>query len=272
MQNFSFTPKAMFNSFWINRSLIKVLVKREVLGRYKGSIFGILWPFLNPIFMLIVYTFVFSVVFKARWSGGTDSQTEFALVLFAGLIVFNLFAECLNRSPGLILQNVNYVKRVIFPLEILPIVSLGSSLFHAIISYVIWLVAYILFYGAPHITVLLIPLIILPLLFLTLGLTWIFASLGVYLRDMTQLVGVMTTVLMFLSPIFYPVDSLPEKFQAFVSLNPLASVIQQSRQALFWGGAPDLFEYLTYLLGSFFISLLGFIWFQKSRKGFADVI
>ena len=272
MQNYSYSPITMFYSFWKNRSLIATLVKREIMGRYKGSNFGILWSFLNPVFMLVVYTFVFSVVFKARWSGGSGSNAEFALILFAGLIIFNLFAECLNRSPALILANVNYVKKVVFPLEILPIVSLGSAIFHAIISYVVWLIAYLIFYGIPHPTVLLMPLVTIPLIFFILGITWIFSSLGVYLRDLTQLIGILTTILMFLSPIFYPVSALPENFQFYVNLNPLAPVIEQSRQVLFWGVVPSLLEYAICLIVAFFIAVLGFIWFQKTRKGFADVI
>lgn len=209
MLNFSTSPKEMFSSFWRNRSLIRALVQREVVGRYRGSFMGILWSFFNPVFMLIVYTFVFSVVFKARWSGGSDSKTEFALILFAGLIVFNLFAECFNRSPTLILSNANYVKKVVFPLEILPWITVGSALFHMIISLAVWMLAYLILFGAPHITVLLFPLIILPLLLLIMGLTWALASLGVYLRDVAQFIGILTTVLMFLSPIFYPASALP---------------------------------------------------------------
>jgi lipopolysaccharide transport system permease protein len=154
MQNFSIAPTEMVNSLWRNRNLVRSLVHREVVGRYRGSFMGILWSFFNPIFMLLVYTFVFSVVFKARWNSGSDSKTEFALVLFAGLLVFNLFSECFNRAPSLILSNVNYVKKVVFPLEILPWVTLGSALFHAAISLIVWFCAYIFFIGIPSVTVL----------------------------------------------------------------------------------------------------------------------
>jgi lipopolysaccharide transport system permease protein len=272
MKKFSVKPQEFLGTFIKNRSLIKTLVQREVLGRYKGSLFGIFWSFFTPFFMLAVYTFVFSIVFKARWSGGNNSKSEFALVLFAGLIIFNIFAECINRAPSLILSNVNYVKKVVFPLEILPIVSLCSALFHASISYLVWLLAYAFFYGAPHGTVLLMPFILIPLALFVLGLTWGLASLGVYLRDVSQIVGIFTTVVMFLSPIFYPVNALPERFQIFVKLNPLAPVIEQARQILFWGQYPDLKEYLIGLFIALLIAYLGFFWFQKTRKGFADVI
>ena len=141
MRHFSASPIEMFANLWRNRELIKASAKREVLGRYRGSFLGVLWSFFNPLFMLAVYTFVFSVVFQARWGGGSGSKTEFALVLFAGLLVFNLFAECINRAPGLILSNTNYVKKVVFPLEILPFVALLSALFHTLISLGVWLIA-----------------------------------------------------------------------------------------------------------------------------------
>jgi lipopolysaccharide transport system permease protein len=272
MLNFSTSPKEMVSSFWRNRALIAALVQREVVGRYRGSFMGILWSFFNPVFMLIVYTFVFSVVFKARWSGGSDSKTEFALILFAGLIVFNFFAECFNRSPSLILSNANYVKKVVFPLEILPWITVGSALFHMVISLTVWLLAYLILFGAPHLTVLLFPLIILPLLLMIMGLTWALASLGVYLRDVAQFIGILTTVLMFLSPIFYPASALPEKYQHLLMLNPLTPAIEYARDILFWGKLPDFTVLGIYLAGSALIAWLGFAWFQKTRKGFADVI
>jgi lipopolysaccharide transport system permease protein len=272
MQNFSTSPKEMVASLWRNRSLVRALVQREVLGRYRGSFMGILWSFFNPVFMLVVYTFVFSVVFKARWSGGSDSKTEFALILFAGLIVFNLFAECFNRAPGLILANVNYVKKVVFPLEILPWVALGSAMFHALISLGVWLIAYLILFGVPHITVLLLPLVILPLMLFIMGLTWGLASLGVYLRDVSQFIGILTTVLMFLSPIFYAASALPEKYRHLLLLNPLTPAIEQARDVLFWGKVPDISMLTVYLLVAALIAWLGFAWFQKTRKGFADVL
>ena len=272
MPNFPATPQEIFKSFWKNRSLIISLIKREVLGRYKGSLFGILWSLINPIFMLMVYTFVFSVVFNARWSSNSESKTEFALVLFAGLIVFNLFAECFNRSPGLVLSNPNYVKKIIFPLEILSFVSLGTALFHAAISYAVWILSYMIFFGMPHLTILLLPIVLIPLFIFILGIGWLFSSLGVYIRDTSQLVGMLTTVLLFLSPIFFPISALPEKYQIFVKLNPLVPVIEESRQVLFWGNLPNFQDYFICLLVALLSAVFGFYWFQKTRKGFADVI
>ncbi len=272
MQAFASSPREMIDSAVRNRELILALIKREVIGRYRGSVLGIFWSLFHPVFMLTVYTFVFSVVFKARWSTGSDSKTEFALVLFAGLIVFNIFAECLNRAPTLILSNVNYVKKVLFPLEILPWVTLGASLFHALISVGVWLAAYILFFGIPHGTTLLLPVVILPLVLCVLGLTWALASLGVYLRDISQLIGIVTTVLLFLSPIFYPASALPEKYRTLLLCNPLTPAIEQVRDVLFWGKFPGWALWSGYLLSSALIAWLGFAWFQKTRRGFADVL
>lgn len=272
MRKFSISPAEMVTSFWRNRSLVWTLIQREVVGRYRGSVMGILWSFFNPLLMLVVYTFVFSVVFKARWSGGSDSKTEFSLLLFAGLIIFNLFSECVNKSPTLITSNVNYVKKVIFPLEILPWITLGSAMFHALISFGVWLIAYLIFFGAPHITMLLFPLVILPLLMFIMGITWILASLGVYLRDVAQFIGAVTTVMMFLSPVFYSVDVLPEQYQKFFMANPLTPIIEQTRDVLFFGILPNFLVMSIYLLGSLLIGWIGFICFQKTRKGFSDVL
>lgn len=141
----SISPFTLFSTLKTNWSLIYNLIKREVIGHYRGSVMGLMWSFFNPILMLTVYTFIFSVVFKARWADGTESKTEFALVLFAGLMVYNLFAECLNRAPSPVLGNVNYVRKVVFPLEILPIVNMGSAAFHHLISMFVWLVFYLIF-------------------------------------------------------------------------------------------------------------------------------
>jgi lipopolysaccharide transport system permease protein len=273
MQNFSASPPEMVASLWRKKGLIRNLIHREVVGRYKGSMLGIFWSLANPIFMLAVYTFVFSVVFKARWgAGGSDSKTEFALVLFAGLMVFNLFSECIGRAPGLILANVNYVKKVVFPLEVLPWVSMGSALFQFVVSLGVWLVAYGLLFGVPHWHVLLLPLVVLPLVLFVMGLSWALASLGVYLRDVGQIIGVLITVLMFLTPIFYPASALPAAYQPLLFMNPLTAPIEMARDLMYWGKLPSLSLLAVYGAGALGFALLGFAWFQKTRKGFADVL
>lgn len=272
MQTFSISPLSFFQSMHRNGNLIQSLVVREVLGRYRGSALGILWSFFNPIFMLLVYTFFFSIVFKARWGGSNESKVEFALILFVGLIIFNLFSECVTRAPTIILTNANYVKKVIFPLEVLPIVNLGAACFHMGISFLVWLIFYFSIIGIPPVTILLFPVILLPLLLLILGFSWFLASLGVYLRDVSQVTGLAITALMFLSPIFYSLSSLPIKYQHLLFFNPLTYEIEAMRSALIGGVAPNWILFGIYLLVTSLVAFLGFAWFQKTRKGFADVI
>lgn len=272
MRSYPLSPQEMALSLWRHHTLILTLTNREVAGRYKGSVLGLFWSFFHPLFMLCVYTFVFSVVFNARWGASTGSRTEFALVLFAGLIVFNFFADCISRAPTLVLNNINYVKKVIFPLEILPWVALLSSLFHTVISILVWIGAYAVFYGMPHGTILYIPVVFLPLAFFTVGVTWLLASLGVYLRDVSQFTGLLLTVLMFLSPIFYPATAIPEGYRELLYLNPLLPILEQTRNVLFWGVAPDFLQLGIYGVLSLGVAWLGFAWFQKTRKGFADVL
>ena len=257
-----------------NRQLIVQMTKREVAGRYKGSAFGLAWSFFNPVFMLVVYTFVFSEIFKSRWGGvgGDDSKTQFAVVLFVGMIVLSLFSEVLNRAPGLILSNVNYVKKVVFPIEILPVIAMGAALFHCLISVGVLLAAFTFFNSYLHWTAVFFPLVLLPLVILTLGLAWMLASLGVFLRDVGQTIGIITTVLMFLSPVFYPLTAVPERFRPIIMANPLTFIIEQAREVLIWGHLPNWLGLGAYTLAAAVIAWAGYAWFQKTRKGFADVL
>lgn len=266
------SPIALVRSLYLNRMLIQVLARREVLGRYRGSALGLLWSFFHPLLMLAVYTFVFSVVFAARWPGGGGSKAEFALVLFAGLLVYNFFSECVNRASALVLSNPNYVTKVVFPLEALPVVTLLSAGFHASISLGVWFVFHWIALGAPPVTSLLFPILILPLVCFTLGLSWFLSSLGVYLRDVSQIVAVVTTALMFLSPIFYSIEIVPEDFRAWMLANPLTLVIEQVRGAIMWGRMPDWATWAAHLAVSMVVMVLGFAWFQKTRRGFGDVL
>lgn len=263
----------LFGSLRRNSQLIFKMTQRDVVGRYSGSMLGLAWSFFNPLLMLVIYTFVFSVVFKSRWGiNAGESKTDYAMLLFAGMIVHGLFAECINRAPTLILANVNYVKKVIFPLEILPWVALGSALFHAVISLVVLLLLQLLLSQHMPWTVVLFPLLLLPLLFSAMGFAWFLASLGVYVRDIGQVTGIFTTALLFLSCVFYPLSSLPEKYQYLMKLNPLAYIIEQSRNTLIFGRIPDFAQWAIYLTISVFIAWLGFAWFQRTRRGFSDVV
>jgi lipopolysaccharide transport system permease protein len=234
---------------------------------------GLAWSFFNPIFMLGVYSFVFSVVFKSRWSpDGEESRTQFAVVLFVGLIVHGLFAEVLNRAPGLILANVNFVKKVVFPLEILPVVSLGTALFHSLISLGVLLLAFFTFNGYVHWTAVLVPFVLLPLVILALGLAWALASLGVFLRDVGQIIGIITTAMLFLAPVFYPVSAAPEAIRPWLMANPLSFIIEQARDVLIWGRMPDWTGLGIFFVFAVAVAWLGYAWFQKTRKGFSDVV
>jgi lipopolysaccharide transport system permease protein len=265
-------PLGIASKLWGNRELIKRFVHREVIGRYKGSYLGIFWSFLNPLFMLVVYTFVFSVVFQARWGQGTGSRIEFALVLFCGLTTFNIFAECLNRAPMLIVGNVNYVKKVVFPLEILPVVSLGSALVQGAISLSILVVSLVVFLGTFHWTIVFLPLVLLPLMLLSLGLGWFVSSLGTFLRDIGQIITLAVQVLMFITPIFYSLSDIPQKYRWIFYLSPVNYVVEDMRKIFIWGQMP-VWQFVvigTVLSGA--VAVLGHAWFQKTRGGFADVL
>lgn len=263
----------MIGSFIRNRQLILQMTRREVIGRYRGSIMGIAWTLFNPLIMLTVYTFVFSVVFKSRWGSGAEANKgNFAILLFTGMIIHGMFSECVNRAPSLIVSNVNYVKKVLFPLESLPWISLGAALFHSAISLLVLLVAQFVLTGAIHWTGVFIPVVIVPLLLFTMGVAWFLASLGVYVRDVAQMVGIFTSVLLFLSPVFYPISALPEKYRFFMMLNPLTYIIEEARQVLIYGEAPDWSKWLISTAIGVVAAVAGFWWFQKTRKGFADVL
>jgi lipopolysaccharide transport system permease protein len=268
----SASPRAMLISVIHHRGLLWDLVKRDFIGRYKGSMLGVFWSLFNPLFMLAIYTLVFSVAFKARWGVGEESKVAFAIVLFSGMIVHSLFAECLNRSPSLITSNPNYVKKVIFPLEILPWMALLSSLLHFLVSFVVLLFFCVLAGATVHIGTLLIPIILAPLILMMLGLSWIFASLGVYLRDLSQIMGMVTTVAMFMAPVFYPIDTLPETYRALLVWNPITLPIIQLRDAMLWGKPLMWDQWMFSMVIGGLVCFIGYWWFQKSRRGFADVL
>jgi len=269
----SATPIAMFASLWRNRRLILELTRREIASRYRGSLMGLAWSFVTPMILLAVYTFVFSVVFKARWGEGVGAtNADFAIILFAGMIIFGLFSEMFNRAPSLIISNINYVKKVVFPLEILPWVTMGSALFYSVTSLIVLLAVQLLVKGSIPWTVIYFPLVLLPLIFASIGVAWFLASLGVYIRDIGQMTSVLTTILMFVSAVFYPISSLPTEYQYWLRLNPLAMIITEGRKVLVFGEVPDWVALIIELSLGFFIAVSGFWWFQKTRKGFADVL
>lgn len=266
------SPIGIFTCLRTHRGLVWELVKRDFVGRYKGSIMGVAWSLFHPLLLLVTYTFVFSVAFKARWGVGEESKVAFALILFAGMMVHGLFAECLNGAPYLIISHPNYVKKVIFPLEILPWVILCSAVLHFSVNLALLLVFCVFSGIALHVTLIFIPVIMLPILLIALGLTWLFASLGVYLRDIGQGMSIVITMLLFLSPVLYPVSILPASYQKLILLNPLTLPIEQIRDVMLFGHPINWSGWADSFVIGCVIAYLGFWWFQKSRRGFADVI
>ena len=268
----SINPGGMVNSLLSNHRLIWKMICREIASKYKTSIAGVMWSFLNPLIMLGIYTFVFNIIFKARWNTGPDSTTNFALMIFIGMIIHGVLAETIAGSPNLIVRNTNYVKKVIFPIEILPLVSIGVTLFHALISFFIWSILFIITVGQFRITALFIPVLIIPLLCFSLSISWLLAAIGVYFRDVDQMTNVVNALLLFTSPVVYPLTHIPTNIQIYFYANPLTFIIEQTRSILIYGIPPNWYSLGVILFSSILAAWLGFAFFQKTRHGFADVL
>lgn len=261
-----------FSSPLRHPSLLWQLTVRAIVGRYRGASLGLLWSVATPFLMLVVYAIAFGSVLQGRWQQPGGGNADFTLVLFVGLIVHGLFAECLVQAPHLVLGNPNLVKRVVFPLEILPWPMLFAALFNVAMNVLVLLALYAFRYGAPPWTVVLLPLVIAPLAILVLGVGWLLASLGVYFRDVNQITGVVATAMLFLSTAIVPVDAVPKMYQSLFYLNPLSYIIDQARMVALWGGLPDWRGLGLYAIGSLVFAWLALAWFQATRKGFADVL
>lgn len=253
--------------------LIKQLVSRDVAGRYKGSVLGGVWAVASPLIMLAVYTFVFSMVFQARWGVGDDgNKTSFALNLFVGILLHGLLAETLSRTPTILMAQASFVKKIVFPLWLLPMAVVLSALVYALIGFAVLFVAFIIFQGMLPLEILALPLVLLPVLLYALGAGWFFAALGVYIRDVAQVMPLFVTILIFMAPIFYPISAIPEQYQGWLMINPLTYAVEMGRGLLFMAQLPALNAYLTYLSVSVLCAGLGLLFFMKVRKGFADVL
>lgn len=259
-------------SLWRHRQLLDMMVRRDIASRYRGSLMGVAWSLVTPVLMLAVYTFVFSVVFNARWGTQAGSRTDFAIFLFVGLLTHGFFAECLTRAPGLIVGHSNLVKRVVFPLEILPLSLTFSALFNCVVNIVVLLAAMLLFGMPYHWSMLLFPLMLLPLVFFAIGVSYLLSSLGVFLRDIAQLTGMISMLLLFMAPVFYPLEALPKNFQHWLTLNPLTVVIESSRAVLVQGKMPAWSNWAVTLLISVSVAAYGEWWFRRTRSGFSDVL
>ncbi len=253
--------------------------RRAVAQRYRGSLLGVAWAFLTPLFMLVVYTFIFTKVFAVRWgqevtdgSVGGLGVFEFAVVLFAGLSLYSFLSEVTLGASTAITDNVNYVKKVVFPLRVLPIVTLISALFQLLISLLILVVFQLIVTKGLPWTALLAPLTIAPLVLLLAGLAWWFAALGTYLRDINQVLAPLVTALLFLGPILYPIESFAPEVRPWLVLSPLTVPIEAFRDVLIWGELPNWTHLGVYTLVAIVITVLGWIVFSRTRAGFADVL
>jgi lipopolysaccharide transport system permease protein len=266
-------PWRILFHFWNYRDLIRQFTWREVVGRYKGSILGLGWSFIRPLMMLLVYTFVFSVVFKAAWGIGTQGgKGFFALTAFTGIITYNVFAEVAGAAPTLMMNNVSYVKKVVFPLEILIVVKLLGSLIHGFFSLLILMLGELFILHTIKWTFVYLPIVWFPMILLALGVGFLLASLGVFLRDINHTVEIILMTLFFLSPIFYPISALPVLMQKYCLLNPIAVFVENSRRVLVFGEPPMWGWTIAVTCFAGLVCLVGFYWFMKSKKAFADVI
>lgn len=265
-------PSSPYKALTRHFALILQMARRDVIGRYRGSFIGLLWSFFNPLLMLGVYTFVFGLIFKSRWSDQVSGHFEFAVVLFAGLNINSMFAECANRAPTLIVENTNFVKKVVFPLETLSWSTLGSALFHLLVSTLVLLVFSLVVRGTVPWTVVYFPIVVAVFIPFMAGLIWLLSSLGVFLRDLKQAMGIVTTMMMFLAPIFYPQSLIPPPYRNLLYLNPLTVIVNASRDVLVWGHAPNWEVLGVYAIAACLFAWGSFYWFERTRKGFADVL
>lgn len=266
-------PFRMLSNLYAHRNLIRQFAWRDVVSRYKGSYFGIVWSLVTPLMLLAVFSFVFSVIFKSKWGVSPDEgKFQFAMTMFCGMTVFNIFGECVSRAPTLVLQYPNYVKKVVFPLEILPVAALGSSLINAGLSLAILIPAVLLFSHAWPTTIYLFPLVLIPICGLALGFGWFLASMGVFIRDIAQPVGVIVQMLFFISGIFFSPSAIPEEIRSFVQLNPLVGILEDARRTLMWGQYPDWQSLILVSIFSLVIMQLGYLWFMRTKRAFADVL
>lgn len=255
-----------------DRELIYALAQREITAKYKGSYLGLIWAVLQPVMMLAVYTLVFTTVFHARWGGTQASKSDFAIALFAGLMVFNLFSECIGKAPGSVTQNPNYVTKVVFPLEILCIVNLLAALVQYGISFVVWLIFYIICGYKPNLLIIMLPIVMCPLLMLILGISWGVAAVGVYIKDLGQVITFGLSVLLFVTPVLYPVDSLNGLYRYIVGINPLTKCVEFIRNLTMFGRLPDMGDFVLLLVTTYMVMVVGYALFERLKEGFADVI
>jgi lipopolysaccharide transport system permease protein len=254
------------------RDLIGRLVRRDFSAKYRGSMLGVVWAVVTPLLMVTVFVFVFGVVFQARWGSESMPRASFTVTFLLGMMVHGIFAEALARAPSAVLGNPAYVKKVVFPLEILPVVIVLNALVSAAIGLTIVLIIHLLLSGTVEPTLVLLPLVLAPYVLTVLGFVYFVGSIGVYFRDISHIIGLVTLASMFMAPIFYPIAAVPEAFRTLLYLNPLTFPVEQARAVALYGQAPDWLGLGIYTAVGVAFAWLGFAWFQKTRRGFADVV
>ncbi|MFP1786002.1 ABC transporter permease [Lonsdalea quercina] len=264
--------KELFLDVKGNRNLLFHLTRRDIIGKFKGSYAGFIWTFLNPLLLLVVYTFVFSVIMKAKWGLQNEGNLDFAIVLFAGLIIFNVYAEATNRAANIIQDNKNYVKKVVFPLNILPVIIVSSSFFNGVISYIILIITLAIFKDTLNYNCIIVPVLFVPIYIMTLGMTYFISAISVFVKDVGQVIAIFNMAFMFLSPIFFPMERMPQQLQYVASFNPIAYVVTQVRDSLIFGRGFNWDGYALAMICSSVIFILGFWVFTSLKKDFADVL
>jgi lipopolysaccharide transport system permease protein len=254
-----------------HRGLIRSMVRRDLTSRYKGSMMGVAWAVITPAVMIIIFTIIFSGIFNARF-GNQGGHLSFAIYLFCGLMPWIAFSEGVQRATSSINENVNLVKRVVFPVEALPVNVALAALVQQMIGVVVLLLAELLFEREFHATVLLLPALLVPQLMATVGLGWLMASLGVFIRDLPQLNQLLLMAWMYLTPIFYPENQIPSQYRWLVRLNPMAPLVRSYRRILLEGRLPD-WAGLSYTLAFAVVCFVfGYWWFVRTKKAFAEVL
>jgi lipopolysaccharide transport system permease protein len=272
-------PIAMLRGLLAQRELIWQLAKRDIEGRYRAARLGLLWAVLTPLCLLGIYTFVFAVVFRFRWTDNpNETRGQFALTMFCGMLLYGLFAEVANRAPQMVIANPNYVKKVIFPLEVFVVSGLLSALINMLIGYSVWLVGWLLIENRmPPWTLIWMPVVLLPVCLTTAGVSWFLASIGVFIRDVGHAVVLATQILFFATPIFYSIERVPQPYRRVLEINPLTHAVEDIRRIMMWDGSgpaphPQWSWWLGTMAASTILALLGYAFFMKSKRAFADII
>lgn len=253
-----------------NRELLLPIFVRDLQSRYRGSLLGGAWLVLSPLLLLVIYGFVFGVIFSAKWPNAAD--IGFTVSMFAGINVFIAFAEVVNRAPVLIRSHPNYVKKIVFPLEVLSLSSLGCAMTGWLIGTALLMAYLVLWLQTLSVTVLAIPLVLVPFMIMLFALSLLLSALGVFLPDVTQLTGFATTAMLFLSPTFYPMSAVPDALQPWMHLNPLTIIVESYRGALLFGQWPDWGLLALYLVVALLLLGVAAVVFERLSKGFSDAL